>query len=71
MIIGEILHLFDYITFLLFILPLEWWSQPQINFVVKSIGGGSAQSYHQPWIQVMEGQVQLGIMEQAQIWGVN
>ena len=38
MIIGEILCLFAYITFPLLLLSLELWSQPQIDYVVTSIG---------------------------------
>ena len=38
MIIGEILCLSDYISFPLFLPPLELWSQPQINYAVTSIG---------------------------------
>ena len=37
MIIGEILCLFAYIACPLFLLPLEWWSQPQIDYAVTSI----------------------------------
>ena len=38
MIISEILCLFSHIFFSLFLLPLEWWSLPQINYMVTSIG---------------------------------
>ena len=38
MIIGEILCLFAYISCPLFLLPLELWSQTQIDYVVTSIG---------------------------------
>ena len=38
MIIGEILCLFAYIACPLFLLPLELWSQPQIDYSVTSIG---------------------------------
>ena len=38
MIIGEILYLFAYIACHLFLLPLELWSQLQIDSAVKSIG---------------------------------
>ena len=38
MIIGEILVLFAYIACPLFLLPLELWSQPQIDYSVTSIG---------------------------------
>ena len=38
MIIGEILCLFAYIACPLFLLPLEMWSHPQINYAFKSIG---------------------------------
>ena len=38
MIIGDILCLFDYIDFPLFLLSLEWWRQPQIDYAVTSIG---------------------------------
>ena len=38
MIIGEILCLFSYIAFPLFLLPLELWSHPQIEHAVTSIG---------------------------------
>ena len=38
MITGEILCLFTYITCPLFLVPLEWRSQPQIDYAVTSIG---------------------------------
>ena len=38
MIIGEILCLFAYIACPVFLLPLEWWDQPQINYAAKIIG---------------------------------
>ena len=38
MIISKVLYLFDYIDCPLFLLPLEWWSQPQINYAVTIIG---------------------------------
>ena len=38
MIISEILCLFDYISCPLFLLPLYFWSHPQIEYVVTSIG---------------------------------
>ena len=38
MIIGKILYLFAYIVSPLFLLPLELWSQPQIEYAVISIG---------------------------------
>ena len=38
MIIGEILCLFAYIIFPLFLLPHEFWSHPQIDYVVTNIG---------------------------------
>ena len=38
MIISEILCFFDYIACPLFLLPLDWSSQPQIYFDVTSIG---------------------------------
>ena len=44
-IIGEILCLFAYIACPLFLLPLEWWSQPQIN---KS-GKGPRQVWDRPY----------------------
>ena len=38
MIISEILCLFAYIAFPLFLLPHELWSQPQIDYAVTHIG---------------------------------
>ena len=38
MIISEILCLFVYITYPLFLLPHGFWSQPQIDYAVTSIG---------------------------------
>ena len=38
MIIGEILCLFAYISCPLFLLPYEFWSQPQIDYGVTNIG---------------------------------
>ena len=38
MIICEILFLFAYISCPPFLLPLELWSQPKIDYAVKSIG---------------------------------
>ena len=37
-IIGEIWCLFEYITCPIFLLPLELWSQPQIDYEVPTIG---------------------------------
>ena len=36
-VIGDILCLFAYTDCPLFLLPLEWWSQPQIYYVITSI----------------------------------
>ena len=38
MIIGEILRFFAYIACPLFLLSPKLWSQPQIDYAVKSIG---------------------------------
>ena len=38
MIIGEIMFMFAYIGYPLFLVPLELWSQQQIYFAVTSIG---------------------------------
>ena len=37
-IIGDILYLFAYIACPLFLIPLEFWSQPQIDYTVTSFG---------------------------------
>ena len=44
MIIGEILCLFAYIACLILLLPLEWWSQTQIN----ESGKGKNQGWDRP-----------------------
>ena len=44
MIIGEILCLFSYIICLLFLLPLVWWSEPQID----ESGEGKSQVWDRP-----------------------
>ena len=48
-IIGEILCSFAYIDFPLLLILVGLWSQPQIDYVVKSIGVALlAVIYHQP-----------------------
>ena len=69
-------HQWDIVLVCLYCLPpftsTPWVVESAANWLYGyQYWGGSPQNYHRPRLQLLEGQIQWGIMEQAQCWEVN